>query len=177
MSKKVNKNVRERRELHIPTGSSLAPFVRRGKEGTCLSCGQPISAHFGRRNQWLGCKGDQVPKAATFVLVPVSVAAPVSQAADRAIVARKATWGGKRAEQRAVAAATPQQRFLYEASDRRVVLKGASPAMQDAYNALVKAKKPVDAVKAAKLAKRPTEANRRCLNQLTEEGLVMKHAQ
>jgi hypothetical protein len=83
-------------------------------------------------------------------------------------------------ERDAVKAAAPFKitRFVYAPVDRRKVLKGelATPAMVDAYSALLKSKKALTATEAAKKAKRPQEANRRCLNLLVENGLVEKSA-
>lgn len=50
--------------------SSLAQFVRRGKEGRCLACHKPVTAHVSDKGQWLGCSNSRLPEATTFVLVP-----------------------------------------------------------------------------------------------------------
>lgn len=53
----------------IPDTSSLAPFVRRGLEGWCVLCLEPVHAHFGHKGTWIGCQAASAPMRA-FLLVP-----------------------------------------------------------------------------------------------------------
>lgn len=197
-SGKSNGKANEARELVIPETSALSEFVRHGAEGVCVSCRKPIRAHYGHRGVWVGCRAPEVPATATFLLVPVILPAdrpmtsgvrqggrPRTIAADHTAqnVGRESRAASKPARVAAVKVDKPAsqlqaiQRFVYSPADRRTkVLTGASDAVQDAYKGLLRAKKPVDAAQAAKLAKRPTEANRRCLNWLAEKGLAVKAA-
>lgn len=170
----------------MPKGSVLAEVVRKGREGNCIACGKTVSAHM-KRGTWIGCQADNVPDSATFVLVPTTF--PAKLGVSRVIGTSndqprsKAVWDGqeRRADnlrakpteqRRAIAYAGP--RYLYMATDKRKKHIEATPAFQDTYNALLKAKGPVTPVEAAKLADAPVEANRVRLNQLVMAGLVTK---
>jgi hypothetical protein len=59
-----------KRAVKIPKGSALAAVVRRGKEGVCLACKQPIREHFGHKNAWVGCQDDGITADTPFLLVP-----------------------------------------------------------------------------------------------------------
>lgn len=50
--------------------SALAPFVRRGIEGGCIACRQPISDHLDHRGQWIGCQAEGLPDDVPFLLIP-----------------------------------------------------------------------------------------------------------
>jgi len=191
----TNSKARVKRELAIPEWSALAPLVRRGSEGVCLSCRKPIREHYGRKGVWIGCHAPDVPATATFLLVPVILPAdrpmtsgvrvggrPKQAAAEMQVIHRdqpatrvpRVEPAPKATPKAPEPIAAPLPRYVYAAKDKRRSLVGASEAVTDAYKGLLKATKPVDAVHAAKLAKRPTEANRRCLNWLVEQGLATK---
>lgn len=177
-------------QFMIPSNSVLAPLVRRGAEGRCLACGKSIREHFGHRGAWLGCQSNNVATEAVFVLVPVAMPLerrqtrqPATQAAEmqtRESVPK--TWA--KAERIAAAKAAPvtkfsaarlMPRYVYVVKDKRTKTPDTfNPAMKDAYEGLKKALRPVNADEAAKLAKRPKEANRRSLNLLVEFGLVTR---
>lgn len=162
-----------RRQTAIPATSTLAQFVRRGHEGTCIACDQPVRAHYGHRGTWLGCPGQKVPADATFVLVPVWGSLDARKVISRPTAA-VADDGGKHAQD---GAAVPRQHFVYAVKDKRKTIgEKFSEAVRDAYNGLRRAKSPQTAEGAAKLAKRPTEANRRALNVLARRGWVRKAA-
>jgi hypothetical protein len=187
----------------IPTTSALHAMQGIGRLGQCFGCGRPAASHLGHKGEFKGCPNVLLPPNSTFALVPLVATAaggmelaptiaeetstllttnrratdipadgtPVRQATRQSEVHTNGT---------AVKAAAPFKvtRFVYAPVDRRKVLKGelATPAMVDAYSALLKSKKALTAQEAAKKAKRPQEANRRCLNLLVENGLVEKSA-
>lgn len=185
----------EKKELVIPETSVLSEFVRHGAEGVCVSCRKPIRAHYGRRGVWIGCRAPNVPATATFLLVPVILPAdrPMTSGVrqggrPRALAADHTAHSVVREPARVAQVARVARvdkpasqlvqlpRYVYSAKDKRRNLVGASDAIQDAYKGLLKAKAPVNAVQAGKLAKRPVEANRRSLNWLVEQGLAVKTA-
>jgi len=145
---------RKETRRQFATSPTFAPFVRRGTEGVCSACQKPIRAHYGHRNTWLGCTG-KVADNATFMLVPQTAA---------------------RAADRGHAVTAPRPHFVYTVKDRRrrTLPERFTEAIRDAYTALLKVSEPQTAERAATLAKRPTEANRRCLNWLTRRGWVRK---
>lgn len=193
-------NTKERKqEKLIEASVAMRPLARRGVEGPCFACGESLHSHLGKRGVWVGCPAHGVPPKAMFALVPIVLSAGMrvlkggttqrAEAADS-----KRVWNG--VDRRAAVKRGPGRpkgstnrlpvtaqlanlklgpRYVYAAADKRKALPETfSGAMQDAYSGLKAAKQPVNASEAAKLAKRPTEANRRCLNVLTLTGYVTR---
>lgn len=164
---------RESKHLHIPATSALANVRRAGLEGFCAACqGSILKNHYGHRGVWRGCPADGISDDTLFVLVPVARVNPAGEVnrTTTATVKPQPSTVNERIRR------TPPipTRYTYAPADRRRVLKDAPQALRDAYKALLKVKRPVTAQRAAKLAKRPLEANRRCLNDLVEKGLAVK---
>jgi hypothetical protein len=185
----------------IPATSALHAMQGVGRLGQCFGCGRPAASHLGHKGEFKGCPNVLLPPNSTFALVPLvataaggmELAPTIAEETSTLLTTnRRATdipadgtpIRQARSEVQAngttVKAAAPFKitRFVYAPVDRRKVLKGelATPAMVDAYSALLKSKKALTATEAAKKAKRPQEANRRCLNLLVENGLVEKSA-
>jgi hypothetical protein len=187
----------------IPSTSALHAMQGIGRLGQCFGCGRPAASHLGHKGEFKGCPNVLLPPNSTFALVPLvataaggmELAPTIAEETSTLLTTnRRATDipadGTPVQAQRAAksevhangtrVAASPFKvtRFVYAPVDRRKVLKGelATPAMVDAYSALLKSKKALTATEAAKKAKRPQEANRRCLNLLVENGLVAKSA-
>ena len=55
--------------IAIPDTSSLAGFVRKGLEGWCVLCLEPVHTHVGHKGAWIGCRAPNAPMRA-FLLVP-----------------------------------------------------------------------------------------------------------
>ncbi len=56
--------------LQIPESSALHAVARRGIEGPCVLCRQPIAAHIGHQGQWIGCTTQAVSPDTRFILMP-----------------------------------------------------------------------------------------------------------
>ena len=163
----------EQRQLHIPSTSVLAAHTYHGREGVCVGCQMPVSTHYGHRGVWLGCKGKGVAADAVLMLVPVTATPHVRQA-----MAQDRQSAADHVDQVVATSVSPITRttFLYAPADRRrrSLPETYSDSYKDTYAGLCKAKEPVNASKAAKLAKHPLEANRRSLNELVRAGFVTK---
>ena len=57
-------------DIQIPESSVLHSFARRGLEGGCVLCHQPVSTHIGEQGQWIGCSAQSVPPDTLFLLIP-----------------------------------------------------------------------------------------------------------
>lgn len=117
----------------IPAESVLAPLQRKGIEGVCIACGEPVSAHYGHRNVWKGCQAKGLEQDTPFILVParrrVDVRTLRSILADGGSVEiRKSHSGG------------PRREVLYVADGRVKVTKITSPRLQQVFS-IVRAEK------------------------------------
>lgn len=166
----------------IPNVSQLAPYVYKGIEGNCVACNKPIRAHFTKKGGWIGCQALHVPMAAQFLLVPTIVSGIPGQRRSTDKKPSPLHDANNKAKDRG-GVRVPLEvtihragHFAYAVVDKRKKIPDQiyTNAMHDAYEALRTAGKPLDAERAAKRAKRPREANRRCLNALVDAKLVQK---
>lgn len=64
----------------VESDAILSQFVRKGVEGGCIACRQPISDHVDRRGDWIGCQAPNLPNDIPFFLIP-----------DRRLLGRRVT--------------------------------------------------------------------------------------
>jgi hypothetical protein len=177
----------------IPKASALAAHQRRGVEGICIECREPIRTHLGHKGVWRGCPADTIDPDVAFLLVPArrrTDPLPVEARREKALVVRALQRAGvpvlpvaSQAQRQARADHKPTERTrtvselsAYAVKDARVRLpkKDLTPAQVRTYSALLRAKGYLSVPDAAKAARRPCEATRRTLNELVEMGVVRR---
>lgn len=139
----------------IPEKSVLKPFQRKGVQGVCIACEQPIQAHYGHRNAWIGCQAPGLEPNTPFLLVPArrrgelrSMKALIAAHSERLTEGKQAPHSSKPATSKAQApvvvvmpaAERPAREVVYVADKRVSPKKFGSPRLQEVLRTLQRRK-------------------------------------
>lgn len=186
--------------VEIPGNSTLRPFARSGAEGRCVLCRKLVTAHVGKKGQWVGCSGAAATEAlskAPFMLIPV--AEPGIETAFSALAlilkglvdpnakipvvthtapnhgVKHLLGNGKVGKDATLHRRLRVGAYVYEAKDgRRKLPEDVSQGRQDAYSALKTSAKPLTVREVAEKADHPKETTQQFLAWLVKHKFAVR---